>query len=395
MDHHQYRQELQASMGGSEQYFSAEEFAGRHQKLRDAMAGKGLDALLITQPAEIYYLTGYSTFEVSVHCALVFRPGHCLLQVPSIETGPAVTTARVDEITGYRWEAPESVTEPLEQALGTCRHIGYDPWGGGLRPGLLSALQSGLGTHRFTDASDLLAGLRLVKSEAELDCLRKSAAMTEAGMSAALRAITPGVSENTVASAAASAMLSAGSEFMSMQPIVVSGPRSSVIHLNHQQRLLAWGDPVFLEFGATCRRYTAPQMKTAIAGAPPTPEMLHLRDHCLAIYQALVRTMRPGTSFDEAARVAEQSLAPVADRAFFSGVFGYAVGATFPPSWVEGTGFIARGESRLFRENMVFHLPLCLRLPGQWGVGLSNTVVVRAGGAQALTHNDWQLSVCH
>lgn len=395
MDHHQYRQALQASMGGSEQYFSAAEFSERHQRLSDAMADHGLDALLITQPAEIYYLTGYSTFEVSVHCALVFRPGHCLLQVPSIETGPAVTTARVDEITGYLWESPESVTEPLIQALGNSRHIGYDPWGNGLRPGLLRALQSGLGAERFTDAGGILAGLRLIKSEAELGCLRESAAMTGAGMSAALASIAPGVSENTVAASAASAMLAAGSEFMSIQPIVVSGPRSSVIHLNHQQRLLERGDPVFLELGATCRRYTAPQMKTAIAGTGPTPEMLHLRDHCLAIYQALTQTMRPGIPFDEAARVAEQALAPVAGRSFFSGVFGYAVGATFPPSWVEGTGFIARGESRLFRENMVFHLPLCLRLPGQWGVGLSNTVVVRAGGAQALTHNDWQLSVCH
>lgn len=394
MDHHQYRQALQASMAGSERYLPSSEFVHRHQRLNAVMAEQGLDALLVTNPAEIHYLTGYSTFEVSVHCALVYRADRCLLQVPSIETGPAVTTAQVDEITGYRWEAIETVTAPLLEALGGSQRVGYDPWGAALRPGLISALQSGLGAQRFVDAGGLLNDLRLVKSEAELDCLRKSAAMTEAGMAAALQSVAPGVSENDIAAAGASAMLKAGSEFMSLQPIVVSGPRSSVIHLNHQQRQVKQGDPVFIEFGAVFRRYTAPQMKTAIAGVAPSPAMLHLRDHCLAIYEALTMTMVPGNTFDEAAQRAEAAFAPVAEQAFFSGVFGYSVGATFPPSWVEGTGYIARGETRQFQENMVFHLPICLRIPGQWGIGLSNTVVVGPNGAQPLTQNDWQLNVC-
>ena len=72
-------------------------------------------------------------------------------------------------------------------------------------------------------------------------------------------------------------------------------------------------------------------------------------------------------------------------------MFGYAVGAQFPPSWVEGTGYIAKGQTRTFETNMVFHLPLCLRVPGQWGVGLSDTVVVTEQGAKPLTNNDWQL----
>lgn len=102
--------------------------------------------------------------------------------------------------------------------------------------------------------------------------------------------------------------------------------------------------------------------------------------------------MRPGRAFDDAARAAEAVLAPHADRLFFSGVFGYAVGAQFPPSWVEGTGYIARGQPREFEENMVFHLPLCLRLPGQWGIGLSDTVRVTPTGGEPLTDNGWRLA---
>ena len=79
MDHDAYRAALARSSAGSECFFAPEEFAGRHRRVVDAMARRGLDALLVTDPADIHYLTGYKTFEVSVHAALVFRPDHCFL----------------------------------------------------------------------------------------------------------------------------------------------------------------------------------------------------------------------------------------------------------------------------------------------------------------------------
>ncbi|WP_328189527.1 M24 family metallopeptidase [Marinobacter sp. OP 3.4] len=393
MDHNAYRTALTECSVGSERFFPPSEFTERRSRVAKAMAEHGLDALLVTDPASIHYLTGYKTFEVSVHTALVFRTDHCFLQVPSIETGPAVTTAWVDEISGYHWENVESVVDPLVSQLRGCRRVGVDPWNAGLRFGVMEALTSQRGRERFQACGDLLAGVRLIKTDAEIECLRDSARITEAGLEAAIATIRPGVDENTVAAAGASALLAAGSDFMSMQPIVTSGPRISVIHLNHQQRVIQPGDPVFLEFGAVRQRYTAPMMRTVVAGEPSDP-MRRLRDVCRRIHDALLDTMCPGNRFDDAARAAEAALAPVAGEVFFSGVFGYSVGAQFPPSWVEGTGYIARGQQRQFAPGMVFHLPLCLRLPGQWGIGMSNTVLVTEREAEPLTHNDWELTNC-
>lgn len=391
MDHTAYLEALKTTSKGSESSFPDGEFLRRRERVARAMEEAGLDALLITNPSEINYLTGYRTFEVSVHAALVFQPDFCFLQVPSIETGPATATALADTISGYRWEAIHTVVEPLCEALQGCRSIGINPWSNGLRPGLLRELEQRLGAERLTDSAGLLDTIRLVKTEAELERLRESARMTEAGLGAATEAISAGVDENTIAAEGARALLAAGSEFMSLQPIVVSGPRSSVIHLNHQQRIVEKGDPVFLEFGAVRHRYTSPMMRTVVAGTP-TAEMQRINEICHQLHDALTRTMAPGNRFDDAAAAADEVLAPVADRAFFSGVYGYSVGAQFPPSWVEGTGFIARGEERVFRPGMVFHLPLCLRLPGQWGIGMSNTVVVGENGAFPITHNDWKLA---
>ena len=394
MDHTAYLEALKSTSKGSERSFPDEEFHHRRERVARAMEEAGLDALLITNPAEINYLTGYRTFEVSVHAALVFQPGFCFLQVPSIETGPATATALADTISGYRWEAIHTVVEPLCEALQGCSAIGISPWSNGLRPGLLRELEQRLGADRLKDSAGLLDTIRLVKTEAELERLKESARMTQVGLAAATEAIRPGVDENTIAAEGARALLAAGSEFMSLQPIVVSGPRSSVIHLNHQQRIVEQGDPVFLEFGAVRHRYTAPMMRTAVAGSP-TPEMQQINDTCHQLHDALTGKMIPGNRFDDAAAAADKVLAPVADRAFFSGVYGYSVGAQFPPSWVEGTGFIARGEERVFRPGMVFHLPLCLRIPGQWGIGMSNTVVIGENGATPITHNDWKLAERH
>lgn len=392
MNHHDYRVMLQNTLAGSECPFPESEFQRRRVALSEAMRAESLDALLLTDPSDIYYLTGYSTFEVSVHTALVFTPQRQVLQVPSIESGPAVACTRVNEILGYRWEGVEEVLLPLAEVLADCgSRIGIDRWHGSLRFGVMSDLLERLPGHRFVDVGPLMDRVRIVKSAAELDCLAESARITGLGIEAAAAAVRPGITDSEIAAVGARALHEAGSEFMSMQPIVTVGQRISIIHTNHQRHRIAEGDPVFLEFGSAWKRYTAPMMRTVIAGRP-TEKMQAVFDICQRLYAALLDAMRPGQRFDDAARAGEQVLAPMASEAFFSGVFGYTVGAQFPPSWVEGSGFIARGQMRRFEVGMVFHLPLCLRLPGQWGIGCSDTVRVTEQGGEPITANAWQLS---
>lgn len=389
MDHSAYRSRL-APLAGTECAFPEEQLQERQQALLRTMEGIGLDAMLITSPAEIYWLTGYSTFEVSVHTALLFTPDRLVIQVPSIETGPAVACTRVDDIRGYRWESMDDVVAPLADALEGVRKLGLDAWQASLRPGILDGIRAARPGLRIADAAGLLAGLRIVKSPAEIACLEESARMTEAGMRAAVAAVRPGTTDSAVAAAAAQALHAAGSEFMSMQPIVTTGRRSSVIHMNHKRVEIAPGDPVFVELGSAFNRYTAPMMQTVIAG-PPTERMRAVFDICRRVHDALCDTMKPGRTFGEAARAARSAMAPIESDVFHSGVFAYAVGAQFPPSWVEGTGYVADGVEREFEPDMVFHLPICLRLPGAWGIGCSDTVRVTENGAVPLTRNPWRL----
>lgn len=391
MDFNAYQKTLASELRGRECPFPEEEYNQRLERLRAKMAVEDLGALLLTDPSDLFYLTGYSTFEVSVHVALVVTADTLTLQVPSIETGPAMITTRVDHVVGYRWEGIEDVLDPLAQALnGRGARVGVDYWHGSLRQGVLEGLKQRLPDTRFVDASGLLKSIRIVKSPAEIECLRQSARITGQGIESAAAAVRPGMTDNDIAAIGAESLLAGGSEFMSMQPIVTVGQRSSVIHTNHKRCRIDRGDTVFLEFGAAWQRYTAPMMRTVVAGQP-SARMRSVFDGCRRVVDALRVAMVPGRTFDSAARVAEQALAPLDSEVFFSGVFGYTVGAQFPPSWVEGSGFIARGESAVFQPGMVFHLPICLRIPGQWGIGCSETMLVGEHGGEPLTANPWRL----
>lgn len=392
MDFNAYQKALSLQLRGSECPFPPDEFDQRLVRVRQRMEADDLDALLLTDCSDIFYLTGYSTFEVSVHVALVVTASSLLLQVPSIEMGPAMVTTRVRNVSGYRWEGIGEVLVPLIDALNdSADTVGIDAWHGSLRQGVLEGLKVRLPGTRFIDAGGLVKKVRIVKSETEIGFLRHSADITAKGLQAAVASIRPGVTDNEIAAIGAKALLDAGSEFMSMQPIVTAGHRSSVIHTNHKRCRIEPDEPVFLEFGSAWHRYTAPMMQTVVPGKP-SADMRRVFDGCRRVVDALMTAVKPGTTFDAAAQAAERALAPLANKVFFSGVFGYTVGAQFPPSWVEGSGFIARGGNTEFKPGMAFHLPICLRVPGQWGIGCSETILVNDRGAEPITANPWSLS---
>lgn len=198
--------------------------------------------------------------------------------------------------------------EPLVQALNDgVETVGIDAWHGSLRHGVLESLKARMASVRFLNNGGLLKQIRIVKSDAEIRFLRESARITAEGLRAAVAAVQPGVTDNDIAAEGARALLEAGSEFMSMQPIVVTGRRSSVIHCNHKRTVVQEGDPVFLEFGSAWHRYTAPMMQTVVAGAEPSSEMRKVHDGCRRVVDTLLASVRPGVTFDQAAQDAEST----------------------------------------------------------------------------------------
>ncbi len=397
MDDMAYIRALRSEPVPSELPFPRAEFEARVARLQSEMDARGLDALLICDPGNMFYVSGYYTFETSLHaCVLLPLEGEPVIQVASLEVGVAVLKTWIDEILSYDRSQAAGVSDQMvdwlrEHGLAKGR-IGIDARLPALRVSLARELEAALPEAEFPDASDAVFGLRVVKSPAEIECMRAAAEITRVGIRAGLDAIEPGRTDNNVAAAAYAAMADAGSEFMSIQPIVAAGYRSSWAHTHFMRVPLAAGDAVLLEFGGVYKRYCAPMMRTAYIGEPPD-EVLRVTEAVKDCVERVMAAARPGRSCHDVAVEAGKAFATVAAEAFHTGVYGYAVGGQFPPSWAERSAFIAEGSETELAPGMVFHLPTCFRVPGRFGIGLSETLLITEGGCESLTGEERDLYV--
>ena len=397
MDAAAYIAALTERSGAAELAFPRAEYDERIARVRRRMASAGLDVLLVTHPCDLCYLAGYNTFGTGNHACLVLpADGAPSLQVTSMEIPAAVVNGWVEEVVAADWTTQADTGAELAgileaKGLGVGR-IGVALGRVGLVPRIYERLRATLARARFEDASDIVARERLVKSPRELAYLRKSAAITRAGIEASLGAIRAGITDNDVARVGYDAMIAAGSEFMAVQPIVTTGRRTAFVHQSYRRVAIEPGDVVFLEYGGCYQRYTAPLMRTAVVGQP-SAAVQELAEAVDATAAAILATARPGRTHHEVALAARQAHAGMSDRIFFSGAYGYHVGIGFPPTWADGLVFMAEGMEEPLAAGMTLHLPLSFRIPGRFGVGLSETIVITDDGCERLVDHPRALHV--
>ncbi|MFO0997828.1 MAG: Xaa-Pro peptidase family protein [Alphaproteobacteria bacterium] len=386
----EYAKALQASMAGKELAFPVEEFDQRIKAARRAMDAAGLDVLLVTHRPDLCYLTGYSTFGVGNHaCFVLPREGDPVLQVTAIEIPAGTAASWVRDLRCAPWVGQASAGAQLGDIVKEkgfdAKRIGIQTQISGLLPNILDQIKAALPKATFADASELVARQRFVKSPREMACLRKAAAYTEAGVRASLAVIRAGTTDNDVVRAGYDAMIAAGSEFMTVQPIVTSGARTGYAHQSFRRLTIAPGDPVFLEYGGCHQRYTSALMRTAVAGQPEKG-VEALADAVLATIDAVIATARPGRTGHDVAMAAKAAHKHMSDEFFLPGAYGYHVGIGFPPTWADVIGFLAEGSEIVLEPDMVFHLPLAFRCPGRFGVGISETIHITKAGCEPMTN---------
>lgn len=378
-----------------EQAFPTAEYAERLRRVRAQMERQGLDFLLLHSLPNICWLSGFQTpLSDWYHCLVVPRSGELLLQC--CDTELAMMNGRVPHIAVVLWERMDEAADQLAGLLEDLgaggRRLGVELRRPGLNAWTLQRLEARLPQSPFVDASDLVPWLRAVKSPAEIACLREAARLTDLGMAAGIAAIREDGLDNEVIAAASDAMLTAGSEFFSIQPIVRTGRRSSVVHATGKRARIARGDNVFMEFGGVWQRYCAPLLRTAVVG-PPNALQQRLAEASLDTLERLYAAVKPGRSVAEVSREAEKGYAHLKNEIQTRGYHAYSVGISFPPVWVEHSVGIRDGADDILEPGMVFHTPRSLRVPGTVAMGFSETILVTATGCEALTRHPRQLHV--
>jgi Xaa-Pro dipeptidase len=374
--------------------FPVEEFQARLARVRQALSRQRLDALLVTTPENIYYLSGYQTPGYYCYQCLIVPAGQDPIHITRCQEETNVKARSwIERSTSYLdQEDPVELTAATFGELGLARaRIGIEKTSWFLTIAQFEQLRTLLGDAAFANGAGIVEECRVVKSEREIAYIRRAAQIAEAGMKAGLDAIREGVSEDDVAAEVQRVLTVRGSEYPGLPIFVTAGIRSSFTHATWSGGRIQRGDPVLLEISGCVKRYSGALMRTAVVG-PPSQQIQRMADASITALETLLQAVRPGRALGE---VWEMWAQVVADAGFFNQRRpGYSIGVNFPPDWGEGhIACFKRGDKRALVPNMTFHTPSLIQLFGLAQIGNSETLRVTPDGCELLTRIERRLFV--
>lgn len=370
--------------------FSDAEYERRIRSVRSGMAQRGLDVLVLFGPHSVNYLSGMDTENLfDFQCLILPREGDPTLVLLDFERGRHDNSAWLRNRVFFdsaTFEDPIDATAALLAERGLANaHIGIEQRFTALDPLRFQRLTTALPKARIEDPFGVVEDVRLVKSDEELNHMRRAASLTDQAVEAAYRMIAPGVRDYEVAATIMGVLYGQGGDTVPWGPVVAAGYRSGLAHSTFNGYTIQQGDAVYLEITGQYRRYTSPSMRTAIVGEP-TPDMRQLEDAGRACIEDIMTAARPGVPAREVAEAGLRRIRPIESEIAFHYYFGYSVGLGYPPTWIEQLGFFLRTDNpRPLQEGMVFHLPISLRKYGEYGVNLSQAILITSDGGVPLS----------
>ncbi|SCK08525.1 Xaa-Pro dipeptidase [Variovorax sp. HW608] len=371
--------------------FPAEEYRNRLQRTQQEMEKQGLPLLLLHQPENILYLSGfYTTGYFSYHALAVPSRGDPVLIVRDVEVPAAKDSSWIKSYTTYA-DAPDPLPVWLDAARRAIEGLGL----GGGRIGVdehswfmtverWKMLQAVLPHANVVAEPRIVDHLRLVKSPREIEYLRGAARCVEAGVQAGIDAIAPGVIERDLGAAVFSAMVKAGSE-MPLSGIITSGARTNLIHGDYSDRRLEPGDNVYFEVSGIYHKYWTRIMRTATVG-PASSEQLRVAETILRTQSEAIALMRPGTPASVIDRACREPILASGLKDSYTNRVGYSLGLNYRPSAGEFIREFVPGVDWILQSGMVFHMLMMAA-----GMGFSETILVTDNGAERLTSMERKL----
>lgn len=371
-------------------HFGRDEFAARTATVVAALEARGLDGLLMFRQESMYYLTGYDTFGYSFfQCLYLGVDGRLALITRAPDLRQARNTSLIEDI---RIWVDSGQAEPVMQlrdmlvSLGCAgRTLGVEYEAPCLNAALGFRLRDAMdGLCGLEDASDLVTAVRMVKSPAELACVRRAADLADAALDAACAHAGPGAEESAIIAAMQGAVLAAGGDYPANPFIIGSGPDALLCRYFSGRRRLDDRDQLTLEFAGVWRHYHACLMRTMVIG-PASDRQRDMHDAALEALAACREALRPGQPvgrvFDAHAGVLDRR----GYREARMNACGYGLGAVFAPVWMDSPMFYT-GNPVLAEPGMVFFLHMIL-MDSERGLAMApgESVVVTDTGNERLS----------
>ncbi len=385
--------------------FPTSEYTRRLERTRERMREADLDALLVTDPANMNYLTGYESWSFYVPQAVFVTHDHDPVWIGremDAKSAEATTWMDDDHVHFYTDDYVQSPQDkhPMDHIASVIGEYGYDDRSLGVEMDAYyytarshARLIDRLPEADVDDATLLVNWVRLKKSDAEIEYMRDAARLAETGMKAAVETIDEGVPESDAAAAIYGGLIGGteefGGDYPAIVPLMPSGDYTGTPHLSWSDRAFEDGDPVIIELAGCRHRYHCPMARTVSVGSP-SPEMAETAEVVIEGLEAALDAVEPGVTAEEVEAVWSDTIAKHGIEK--DSRLGYAAGIGYPPDWGEHTASLRPGDTTVLEENMTFHM-----IPGIWyddfGVEISETFRVTKNGAETLADFDRDIFV--
>jgi ectoine hydrolase len=374
--------------------FSEAEFAARVAATKREMSAAELDALVISDPANMNYLTGYDGWSFYVHQAVIVAQ---TLDWPLwIGRGQDVNGARLttvlpaDNIVGYADDFVQSTSKhPMQVMAGMLGRIGLAAARIGIEADsfyftgkAFDVLRAELPNARLVDAGVLVNWVRSVKSPAEIALMQQAARIAERVMQTAIDTIGAGVRQCDVAAAiqatGARGTEEYGGDYPALVPLMPTGVGTSCPHITWRDEPFLAETGTTIEIAGVRHRYHVPMTRTVYLGTPPE-RMRHAADVVVEGIAAALAAARPGALARDVHAAWTQTIA----RHGMSkdSRCGYSVGLNYPPDWGERTISLRSTDETELKPNMTLHF-----MPGiwldDWGIAISETIRITETGVE-------------
>jgi ectoine hydrolase len=376
-------------------HFSRAEFAARVDKTRRAMEKRGIDALIVSDPSNMAWLTGYDGWSFYVHQAVVLPVDDDPVWFGRSQD--ANGARRTAWMTGERIESyadhyvqsterhpMEVLAEIIEKRGWGKRRIGVEMDNYYFSAKAFAVLQERLPNAGFHDATYLVNWQRAVKSPQELAYMETAARIVERMHARIFETIEPGLRKNELVAeilhAGTLGTEEAGGDYAAIVPLLPSGPDAAAPHLTWDDRPFKAGEGTFFEIAGCYRRYHCPLSRTVFLGKPP--------HHFVEAEQAVLEGMEAGLAEARPGRRCEDIA-----KAFFAvlaryGIVkdnrtGYSIGLSYPPDWGERTMSLRGGDRTELQPGMTLHFMSGLWLD-DWGFETTESIVITDSGARCL-----------
>jgi Xaa-Pro aminopeptidase len=385
--------------------FDRQEYLERIENVKLRMMQFGLDVLIVSDPANINYLTGYDgwSFHTPQAVVVALAQDEPLCIVRGIDLGGAKATTFLEEahLIGYpdgyvqnkRRHPMDFVAEVME-ARGLGRGtIGLEMDSYYFSAGGAEVLYQQLRNATFKNAYTLVNWIRAIKSPAELNYMRQAAKIVEKTMAVAVEAVEPGIrgcdAAARILAAQASGSAEFGGDYPAMAPMLPSGADTASPHRTWSDKPFAKGEPTILRLAGCRLRYHCPQTRTVFLGKPPR-ELLDAANLALDGLDKVIGVAAPGLTCEEVESVWRGIVAKAGMTS--DSRIGYSVGLNYPPDWGEHTISLRPGDKTVLQPDMAIHLRPRIR-GDNWAVEIGECICLTESGAEPLTETPRELVV--